>query len=74
MRTREFQITDEFVSAWKKIMYSHWWGGGLWWVSGQKKEMLPLTYAEKEALATLLAPLQPQVNAYRDSKREAAGK
>lgn len=68
--TIELQIDASFVSAWKKIMYSHWWGGGLTRVPLYKADMLPLTWAEKEALAKLLLQLQPQVNAFRDAERQ----
>lgn len=64
--TINLEMNDDFLSAWKKIMHSHWWGGGLWWLKAWKKDVLPLTYAEKEALAKLLIQLQPQVNSYRD--------
>jgi hypothetical protein len=62
-------ITEPFVSAWKKITHSHWWGGGLTRVPLYGEDMLPLTWAEKEALAKMLIQLQPQVNAFRDAMR-----
>lgn len=63
-------IDDAFESAWKKIMHSHWWGGGMRYVPDWKKEMLPLTWAEKTALAKFIAQFQPQVNTFRDERRK----